>query len=308
MKQIIKIGTRDSELALWQAKTVQQKLEILNYNTTIIPIKSGGDLDLKTPLYEMGIIGVFTKALDVALLENKIDIAVHSMKDVPTVLPKGIIQTAVLKRGSSADILVFNSPINLEEKCVIATSSLRRKAQWLHHYPHHKVVPLRGNVNTRLHKLKTENWHGAIFAKAGLERINLLPENHLELPQMIPAPAQGAVVISSLKENSFAKSATSKLNDENTYKTTFAERLFLRKLEGGCLAPIGATAHISAQQIHFKGNLLSLDGKKVLEVEKTLPVSQYKEIGSIAAEDILNQGGLEMMKKIRKVTQRTAKK
>ncbi len=307
MKQIIRIGTRDSELALWQAKTVQQQLENLHYNTEIIPIKSGGDLNLKTPLYEMGIVGIFTKALDIALLQQKIDIAVHSMKDVPTVLPKEIIQAAVLKRGASADILVYNDSLDFQKECTIATSSLRRKAQWLHAYPHHKVVPLRGNVNTRLRKLKTENWDGAIFAKAGLKRINILPKNYLELEDMIPAPAQGAVVISSLAQNDFARSAATQLNHENTHRCTYAERLFLRELEGGCLAPIGATARIENEQIHFRGNLLSLDGKKVLTVEKYAPAEKYKEIGKTAAEEILNQGGLEMMKEIRKVTDRTKK-
>lgn len=307
MKKIIRIGTRDSELALWQAKTVQQQLENLNYATEIVPIKSGGDLNLKTPLYEMGIVGIFTKALDVALLQQKIDIAVHSMKDVPTVLPKEIVQVAVLERGPSRDILVYNDPLDFQKKCTIATSSLRRKAQWLHAYPHHNVVPLRGNVNTRLRKLKTENWDGAIFAKAGLERIDILPENHLELDDMIPAPAQGAVVISSLAQNDFAKNAAGQLSHKNTHRCTYAERLFLRELEGGCLAPIGASARIENEQIYFKGNLLSLDGKQVLNVEKNAPAEYYKEIGKTAAEEILNQGGLEIMKKIRKVTDRTKK-
>lgn len=307
MNKIIRIGTRSSELALWQATTVQKQLEKLGHETEIIPITSSGDLNLETPLYEMGIVGVFTKSLDIALLQDQIDIAVHSMKDVPTMLPDELVQTAVLKRGSAEDILVPSGPINLNEKCTIATSSLRRKAQWLHRYPHHKVVPLRGNVNTRLKKLKTEDWHGAIFAKAGLERINLLPEQHLELDWMLPAPAQGAVVIVAKKGNDFAIKATQLLNDRETYQTTYAERMFLRGLEGGCSAPIAAIARIIDNKIELKGNLFALDGKESLETLQTGTIEEYLNLGQQAAKEILASGGKQLMKVIKKVTARPGK-
>jgi len=154
MNKVIKIGTRDSQLALWQAHTVQDKLQALGYSTKIVSVKSVGDLNLDTPLYELGITGVFTKTLDVAMLNNTVDIAVHSFKDVPTTLPKGIVQGAVLNRASTQDILVTKQPVDLSKPCTIATGSLRRKAQWLHRYPNHTVVNLRGNVNTRLQKLQ----------------------------------------------------------------------------------------------------------------------------------------------------------
>lgn len=157
MKKTIRIGTRDSELALWQAHTVKSQLELLGYDTELIPVKSTGDLILNKPLYELGITGIFTKTLDIAMLNGDIDIAVHSMKDVPTALPKGIVQAAVLKRAAVSDILVHKGDINFlnENKDIttIATGSLRRKAQWLHKYPNHQIVDLRGNVNTRLQKL-----------------------------------------------------------------------------------------------------------------------------------------------------------
>lgn len=307
MKKVIRIGTRQSELALWQAHTIQHKLEKLGYQTEIVPVHSSGDLNQKTPLYEMGIIGVFTRNLDIALLEDQIDIAVHSMKDVPTTLPQGIVQTAVIERGFTDDIIVLKKDTDFSKNCTIATSSLRRKAQWLHKYPHHNIVPLRGNVNTRLKKLASENWDGAVFAKAGLERIGILPENHLVLDWMLPAPAQGAVMVVSRENNPFAIAATQKLNNEDTYQTTFAERDFLRTLEGGCSAPIAASATIKEDKIHFKGNLFSIDGKTALEVDKSFARTDFKSIGREAAQEILNEGGRDLMKEIKKVTDRKSK-
>jgi hydroxymethylbilane synthase len=171
MPKTIKIGTRDSELALWQANIVKQQLENLGYQTELVPVKSTGDLVLDKPLYELGITGIFTRTLDIAMLNHDIDIAVHSLKDVPTILPKGIVQAAVLKRGNVNDTLVFkdNEEFLSAKNAVIATGSLRRKAQWLNRYPTHTIEDLRGNVNSRLQKLKDNpHWNGAIFAAAGI--------------------------------------------------------------------------------------------------------------------------------------------
>ncbi|NNG10141.1 MAG: hydroxymethylbilane synthase, partial [Arenibacter sp.] len=148
MSKTIRIGTRDSQLALWQAHTVQAQLETLGYDTQIISVKSTGDLLLDKPLYELGITGIFTKTLDIAMINGQVDIAVHSMKDVPTKLPQGMLQGAVLPRANTRDILVYKNLDFLETHGTIATGSLRRQAQWLHKYPDHKVVDLRGNVNT----------------------------------------------------------------------------------------------------------------------------------------------------------------
>ena len=300
MKKTIRIGTRDSELALWQANTVKSKLENLGYTAQLIPVKSEGDLVLDKPLYEMGITGIFTKTLDVAMITGKVDIAVHSMKDVPTQLPNGIVQTAVLERASAEDILVANTDVNFEEPCTIATGSLRRKAQWLHRYPNHTVVDLRGNVNTRLQKLTDNNWDGAIFAKAGLERINLLPENYIDLNWMLPAPAQGAMVVVALENDSFSIEATSKLNHMNSEICTHIEREFLRTLEGGCTAPIGAFAEIIGEEIVFRGCLFSLDGKEKLELEKNISKTDYLNFGRECALQILKSGGNELMVQIKR--------
>lgn len=300
MSKVIRIGTRDSELALWQANTVKKAMESYGHRAELVPVKSMGDINLKTPLYEMGVTGVFTKSLDLALLNGRIDIAVHSLKDVPTLLPKGIVQTAVLERASSEDILIPGNQFNPEEKCTIATGSLRRKAQWLHRYPQHEVVGLRGNVNSRLKKLKENNWQGAIFARAGLERIDILPKQFESLNWMVPAPAQGAMAVVALASDDESIEATSALNHPESELCTAIEREFLRVLEGGCSAPIGAHAQLDDKLIHFKGVLLSLDGRRKLEIDKTVEYGEHKGFGEKCAKELLADGGKELMEEIRK--------
>lgn len=299
--KIIRIGTRDSELALWQAHTVEKKLNDLGFQTKIIAVKSQGDIILDKPLYELGITGIFTKTLDIAMLSGQIDIAVHSMKDVPTALPKGIIQAAVLERASEKDILVYKDNTDfLNTQATVATGSLRRQAQWLNRYPHHNVVDLRGNVNTRLQKLKDNDWNGAIFAQAGLERINLTPKNHIDLDWMIPAPAQGAMVVVVMQNDPFMIDAVSKLNHDPSEICTEIEREFLKTLEGGCTAPIGAYAQIIGEQIRFEGVLCSLDGKQKIHIEKSANVQDYKYFGQQCAQNALQNGGFDIMEQIRK--------
>ena len=303
MSKIIRIGTRDSELALWQAKTVEKQLNDLGYKTEIIAVKSDGDIVLDKPLYELGITGIFTKTLDVAMIQGKIDIAVHSMKDVPTLLPNGIVQGAVIERASAFDILVYKENLDFltEENSVIASSSLRRKASWLHKYPSHTIEDIRGNVNTRLQKVADSNWGGAIFAEAGLERINLKPEKAIVLDWMIPAPAQGAMVVVCNADDFFSLDAVSQLNHIETEICTYIERQFLRTLEGGCTAPIGAIATYNEKEdvIDFTGVLLSIDGKQKLEVTKTVAVSEWKKLGFHTAQEILSNGGESIMLSIK---------
>lgn len=299
MKKVIRIGTRDSELALWQATTVQNQLQNLGYLTELVPVKSTGDLILDKPLYELGITGIFTKTLDVAMIKGQIDIAVHSMKDVPTSLPEGIIEACVLKRAKVQDILVHKGLGFLETKGVIATGSLRRKAQWLHRYPNHQVVGLRGNVNTRLQKLKDNSWSGAIFAAAGLERINLLPKDFVNLDWMIPAPAQGAMLVVANEKDTYGKEACLQLNHKQTEICVQVEREFLKELEGGCTAPIGALAQIKNDRMLFEGALFSLDGKQKLSIEKEIPLKELQNHGKKWAQTLLDQGGRQIMQTIR---------
>lgn len=304
MKLPLKIGTRESELAVWQATQVQTLLKENGISSELVYIKSEGDVDIVTALYELGVQGIFTKTLDTALLNNKIDIAVHSMKDVPTKLAKGIMQAAVLKRASYKDILVYKgepSVVNSELGFVngkwslttqyslltIATSSIRRKAQWLHRYPNHLIEILRGNVNTRLRKINENNWNGAIFAAAGLERINLRPENSVDLNWMLPAPAQGAIMIVCREDDSFSFDACKDFNDADTALCTKIERDFLRTLLGGCSTPISALAEVKGDAIFFKGNICSTDGKDIIEIEKESSKQNSGQLGVDAVNEIL---------------------
>jgi hydroxymethylbilane synthase len=302
MSKTIRIGTRDSELALWQAHTVQKKLNDLGYTTEIVAVKSQGDIILDKPLYELGITGIFTKTLDIAMINGQVDIAVHSMKDVPTALPQGIVQAAVLERANTLDILVHKGNLDfLTTTGTIATGSLRRQAQWWHKYPNHQVVDLRGNVNTRMQKLAESDWNGAVFAAAGLERINLKPDNYINLDWMIPAPAQGAMLVVAMANDEFTKDAVSQLNDIETEICTYIERQFLKTLEGGCTAPIGALAQYDEEKdtIEFKGVLFSVDGKQKIEIEKSVDISEWKKLGFHSAQEILNNGGAELMVEIK---------
>jgi hydroxymethylbilane synthase len=303
MDRVLRIGTRDSELALWQARKVQSLLEALGYITKLVPVKSQGDLTLDIPLYAMGITGVFTKVLDIAMLQDKIDIAVHSMKDVPTLLPQGIVKGAVLKRANVQDVLVYKENLDFltQQEVIIATGSLRRKAQWLRKYPTHTIENLRGNINTRLQKLEDSSWQGAIFAAAALERLN---KNQLQvkaLDWMTPAPAQGAIMVVAKQEDAYTREALALINDLPTDLETDIERRFLRRLEGGCTAPIGAKATLEGEQLSFVGNLFSLDGKSVSEVKKTIPITAIEDFPEACADEVLYNGGREMMEEIRKV-------
>ncbi|RYY59381.1 MAG: hydroxymethylbilane synthase [Chitinophagaceae bacterium] len=335
----IRIGTRESQLAVWQATRVKELLALRGVPGELVFIKSEGDTDLQTPLYEMGVQGIFTRTLDVALLNNKIDIAVHSMKDVPVVMARGLQQAAVLERASSKDLLVpgsmlqdpsvleaitlgdaamlnsipaaepssFNS-IAAENPSAaagagfhftIATSSLRRKAQWLNRFPDSQLENLRGNVNTRLRKLAESNWHGAIFAAAGLERIGLRPESAVELDWMLPAPAQGAIMVACRLEDEVTLKKCKPLEHEPTSFCVKAERDFLRTLKGGCTAPVSALCHIDGEDAYFEGQVLSLDGKQKIEVKMHTPVYKSYSLGVDAALDVLDRGADKLMKEIR---------
>ncbi|MDP1842721.1 MAG: hydroxymethylbilane synthase [Sediminibacterium sp.] len=315
MSSIWKIGTRDSQLAMWQANWAKELLLKKDIETELIPVKSEGDIDLITPLYEMGVQGIFTKTLDVAMLKGDIDIAVHSMKDVPTQLPKGIVQAAVLPRANYGDVLVLNDQLK-DNKChgsignaddlshtihnlIIATSSVRRRAQWLNRFPSHNLESLRGNVNSRLKKVYESKWNGAVFAKAGLERINVLPNNAVDIEWMLPAPAQGAVVIVVREDNKALLEMVQQLNDSATALCTKIERDFLRALLGGCTTPISALAKIENEHLHFVGQLMSLDGKEKIEVNKLVLLTEAENIGILAALELLANGGTAIIEKIK---------
>jgi len=298
--QTIRIGTRDSKLALWQAEKVKGLLEAEGQDCQLVPLKSAGDIDLTTPLNQFGGTGIFTKILDDALLDKRIHIAVHSMKDYPTQAPAGIHMAAVLERAESEDILVHKGNLDFTtEGAIIATGSIRRIAQWKSRYPHYQCTNLRGNVQTRLAKLESHPWQGAIFAKAGLSRLGLLPENHIVLDWMIPAPAQGVIAITCLEKDQESQNILTKINHKATALRAKVERDFLRTVEGGCSAPVGAYSEISGEQIHLKAGIFSTDGQKKVTLEKSVTLNEAEQLGSDCAFQALSQGGAAIMESLK---------
>ncbi len=303
MSKLIRIGTRDSQLATWQAETVSKKLERAGYTTDIIFVKSQGDLDLTTPLPEMGGKGVFTKALDMALLNDEIDLAVHSFKDLPTENPLPLKVAAILERNDPRDSLVAPGGTDFLDdesiEAVIATSSNRRKAQWLHRYPNHRITNIRGNVNTRLKKVEENEWHGAIFAAAGLKRIGL--DHHISeyLDWMVPAPAQGAMAVMIREDDSEMDSIVGKLNHPETALCTKIERELLNEMEAGCSAPVGAFAWIDGNDILLHAVALKTDGTLQYDIELKSLSDQAEGLGRRAARQLLEQGAAKLVQEVK---------
>ncbi len=298
---MIRIGTRNSPLAMWQAKEVEQKLQNLGYETVLVPVLSSGDKNLNQPLYSLGITGVFTKDLDIALLNNEIDIAVHSLKDVPTILPQNIEVSAVLERDFPQDVLVRKSSSKNKDlaELKIATSSLRRRAFWSEKFPNTQFSDIRGNVQTRLKKLEEGDFDATLFSLAGIKRMEMELEYEM-LDFMISAPSQGVVAISSRVDDVETKAILQKINHKTTQICVEIERSFLRTLEGGCTAPIGAIAVFEENKIKFSGRLNSLDGRKTINVVEEFEYDDSENYGKKFAEFVLKNGGKEMMEEIKK--------
>lgn len=298
----LRIGTRKSPLAMWQAYQAQQVLQQYGYSTEIVTISSEGDLKLSQPIYEIGITGVFTKTLDIALVNQQVDVAVHSLKDVPTQLANGLHLTACLERGNHQDILVYKSDDIFEKPTrTIATGSLRRRAFWWNQFPQDKVVDLRGNVQLRLQKLLDNPWDGAIFAYAGLDRSEILETleskglKYKTLENMISAPSQGIVGMVSREDLDL-----SHISNQKATLAANIERAYLRKLQGGCTAPIGGYAEIlSDDMVAFKGSVLSLDGKRKIEINERKKLQDPEEFGIEMANACIAQGAEEMIREIK---------
>ncbi|WP_185850436.1 hydroxymethylbilane synthase [Blattabacterium cuenoti] len=311
MKKIIRIGTRDSPLAIYQARKVQFFLHEEGYISQLFLMKSEGDIIQNIPIHTMNKIGVFTKRLTNLMLSGEIDMVVHSLKDVPINIPNEIMLSAFLKRGSPYDLLVYKGSndflYNLNNHAIIATGSLRRASFWRGKYPHHTIIGLRGNINTRLIKLYKNAWKAAIFAKVGLERLGILEKlnnskllNYKELDWMIPSPGQGIIVVSTLKKNNRINILlTEKLDDKKTRLSANIERQFLRTLSGGCMSPIGGHAIVKDKIVYFTGILLSLDGMK--KIKKTIKGTNYKNIGFQCAKYILKKGGKKILEENKKI-------
>lgn len=301
MSRKLKIGTRSSPLAIFQAKQIQKHIDDLGFDSEIICIESQGDKDLILPLYELGIQGVFTKTLDTALLNNRIDIAVHSLKDVPTRLSAGLLLAAVSQRTNAKDVLVFKDSFDIHESSVIATSSLRRKAQWLNKYPNHRIENIRGNINLRIDKLEqSTKWDGAIFAAIGLERLQILPKKSIILDWMVPAPAQGAIGVICREDDLFVKDTCLQINHESTSFEVMVERGILKGCFGGCTMPLGARASIQGGYINIEAVLLSEDGQDIVSVKKSLQITYPEGISQVIVGELLDKGAQQILDKLSK--------
>lgn len=297
----IKIGTRNSPLAMWQAREVARNLQNLNYTTDIVPVLATGDKNLTQPLYKLGITGIFTKDLDIALLNNEIDIAVHSLKDIPTDLPENIEIIAVLERDYPQDVLVRKKDAQTLElhDLKIATSSLRRRAFWSKEFPDTQFSDIRGNVQTRLNKLEENDFDATMFSLAAIERMGL-DVDYEHLPVMISAPAQGVVAVCGRSDNAEMKEIFSHINHKPTQICVEIERNFLNTLEGGCTAPIGAFAEINERnEVRFIGRICSLDGKNCIETDEIFEWNEHENFGNTLAQKVLENGGRELMHQIK---------
>lgn len=304
MSRILRIGTRSSNLATWQAKHVSGLLEERGVKTELVFIKSLGDIDQSTPLGVMGGKGIFTKALDDALLNGEIDLAVHSMKDLPVENPLPIRIAAVLKREDPRDCLVASGETTFLDhplsEAKIATGSNRRRALWLNRYRNHEVLPLRGNVETRLRKIGEEGWEGAVFAAAGLKRLNLDHHISVWLDWMIPAPAQGAVAVAVREDDPETGNLVALLGDPVTTLCTKVERDLLHHMEGGCSAPVGALARMKNGEVHLEAVALTLDGTVRYDVSMSAPSDDAEELGIRAGQQLLDKGASRIIEDLRK--------
>jgi len=308
MKKNIRVGTRGSKLALYQAYKVKEELERQFKDITfeIAIIKTKGDIILDVPLSKIGDKGLFTKELEIALFNNEIDLAVHSLKDLPTVFPAGAKLGAVLKRGETRDALVSlnNRKISdLTANDVIATSSLRRKAQLLRINKDFKIVEIRGNVNTRIRKMQEGYCDVMVMAAAGLQRLGM-SEYISELiasETMIPACSQGAIAIEIRDNDTFIEEILSKINDRDTWIATEAERAFLRSLEGGCQIPVGSYSRIDGDKFYIKGFISSIDGSEYFKESASGDINNAVEIATQLAKSLYNRGGKEILEIIRNV-------
>ncbi|MEN8124156.1 MAG: hydroxymethylbilane synthase [Bacteroidota bacterium] len=288
---MIKIGALSCETGIWQANTVAKQLEHFGQETEIKIIESNVDEDFKEGY-------IYERSLDKALLNNEIDIAVYSLVDVPTKLPQGIVQAAVLKRGDYNDVLIFKEDEELftKKNAIIAARSLRERSQWLYRYPNHIIKEFNGSVKTRLDKLQNSDWDGAIFSKSDLKRIDLLPEDHMKLEWMVPAPAQGTVMIATLENSNELIDICKELNDEETEKSVSLERRFLNELNVGLNAPVGALVTIKDDKLKFKGVIFSPDGDNRIEFTKEVDTFHTTDLAEYAARFILDRNGKKIMR------------
>jgi hydroxymethylbilane synthase len=303
----IKVGTRQSQLAMWQTEHVVDILrkKCPQYNFEIVPIKTKGDKILDVALAKIGDKGLFTKELELAILNEEIDFAVHSMKDLPTVIPEGLTIAATTKRHDPRDVLISKnncSFFDLPYNSCIGTSSLRRKAQLLNIRPDLKIMDLRGNLNTRLKRLTTENYDAIILAAAGVERLGWHDKitEKLSFDICLPAVGQGSIGIEIRCNDQEIEKIVREANDTDTEFCIKAERALLRTLEGGCQIPIGAIAEISDNQLRLKALVASVDGKTVIKEDLNGEINDCEKIGIDLANILKKKGATKILDEIRR--------
>jgi len=308
LKTKLIIGSRGSDLALWQANFVKKEIERNNKNVSveIKIIKTKGDKILDVALSKIGDKSLFTKELEVELLNKNIDIAVHSLKDLQTKIPDGLKLAAVSKRHSVEDVLIARKKgmtINkLAEGAIVGTGSLRRRSQLLHLRPDLKTAELRGNVPSRIEKFLSSNWDAIILARAGVERLKLQKyiSSIISTDEMLPAVGQGALGIEIHETNNLAEEILQTIHHENTYLAVLAERSFLRTLEGGCQVPIGAFAEVKSNGFYFDGLVGSLDGSLTFRSKVRGKKSDAEKIGMVIAREMLKAGAKKILEDVYK--------
>lgn len=301
----LRIATRESALALWQAHYVKDKLEAAHPELTVVlvPMTTKGDQILDTPLAKVGGKGLFVKELEVAMLEDRADIAVHSMKDVPVEFPEGLMLHTICEREDPRDAFVsnqFNSIDELPEGAVVGTSSLRRQCQLKSLRPDLVIKDLRGNVNTRLRKLDDGEYQAIILAAAGLIRLEM-PERikqYIDTDTLLPANGQGAVGIECRSDDEQVQAWLSVLEHTETRQRVLAERAMNRKLEGGCQVPIGAFAEVNGDTIELRGLVGSLNGETILRAEISGKVTDAEALGEQLGMQLLNDGADKILSEV----------
>lgn len=306
LKQKIIIGSRGSELALWQANYIKRELEKKNRNVRveINIIKTKGDKILDVALSKIGDKSLFTKELEVELLAKRIDLAVHSLKDLQTQIPAGLKLAAVTKRHEVEDVLIARKKgmtiKSLPEFAVVATGSLRRRAQLLHLRPDITIIDLRGNVPSRIKKFLESKWDAIILARAGVERLNLKKHISSFIPkeEILPAVGQGALGIEIREDNKAVEEIIKSLHHEETYKAVIAERALLRTLEGGCQVPIGAFAEVKPSGLYLDAVVGSLDGSLTYRKKMRGSKNDPEKLGKTLAKDLLKAGAKEILNEV----------
>jgi hydroxymethylbilane synthase len=298
---LLRLGTRKSKLALWQANFVKEKLEALGCKVELVPITTTGDKILDAPLAKIGGKGLFVKEIENALLAGEIDLAVHSLKDVPMIIPEGLTLSAITEREEPYDVLISRNGKKLEELpsgAVVGTSSLRRQVQIKRRRRDLKVEILRGNVDTRLRKLKEGLYDAIVLAYAGVKRMGFSGEISQVLEDFIPAVGQGSLAIETRAEDERVINFVKVLNHEESWLRAVCERAFLRELQGGCQVPIGAYAWIEGDLIKIKGFISDLEGERFLEGYEEGSLQEAEEVGKRLAQRLLREGGEEILREI----------